>query len=131
MKEKLKSELHKRSQNTKRIDVDKTLKQEHKVKEKIKNVPAKFKKLIKQIKLFYELLKDYAKGNYTEIPWGTISVIVAALAYFLAPLDAIPDILPIVGFMDDAFLFMTAINFIQEDLKHYCIWKGWDPEEYF
>ena len=81
--------------------------------------------------LFLELVKDFAKGDYQEIPWGSLSVIIASLAYFLAPIDIIPDIFPAIGFFDDALFLTTAIKYVQEDLKHYCVWKGKDPEDYF
>ena len=128
---KLKKILKANSQKSKPEDVEKTLENEQKINEKAKKVPRKFTKMINQLKLFMELLKDYSKGDYREIPWGTVSVIVAAIAYFVAPIDLLPDILPMVGFLDDALLFTTAIGFIQDDLKHYCVWKGKDPEQYF
>lgn len=36
-------------------------------------------------------------------------IILAALAYFVLPIDAIPDIMPIIGFTDDAAVIATAI----------------------
>ena len=39
--------------------------------------------------------------------------LLAALAYFVAPIDALPDILPLVGFSDDAGVLMAAIAMVR------------------
>lgn len=36
------------------------------------------------------------------------AVLVAALAYFVIPMDALPDFLPVLGFTDDAALFWSV-----------------------
>lgn len=131
MKKKIQDKVNDNSKKVNEEDVKKTLENEHRIKEKIKSVPSQFKKLIAQVKLFLELVKDYANGSYRELPWGTLSVVIASIAYFLAPVDIIPDILPMVGFSDDALFFTFAIKFIQEDLKHYCTWKGKELNDYF
>lgn len=47
----------------------------------------------------------YAKG-----------VIAAALAYFLSPTDAIPDVIVGIGFMDDASVIATALTTVSAHL---------------
>jgi uncharacterized membrane protein YkvA (DUF1232 family) len=39
--------------------------------------------------------------------------LLAALAYFVAPIDVVPDILPLVGFGDDAGVLMAAITLVR------------------
>jgi uncharacterized membrane protein YkvA (DUF1232 family) len=36
-------------------------------------------------------------------------ILLGAIAYFVMPMDAIPDILPIIGFADDAAVLAAAI----------------------
>jgi uncharacterized membrane protein YkvA (DUF1232 family) len=38
--------------------------------------------------------------------------LLGALAYFVLPIDAIPDILPVVGFADDAAVLTAAIKLV-------------------
>ena len=40
------------------------------------------------------------------------AAIIGALAYFVLPFDAIPDMLPVVGFTDDAAVLATAIRLV-------------------
>lgn len=61
--------------------------------------------LIKQsLELFYAL-----NDQKTSLPVKTI--IIAALGYFISPIDAIPDIIPIAGYTDDlGVLTLAAAN---------------------
>jgi len=40
------------------------------------------------------------------------ATLVAAIAYFVLPVDAIPDVLPVIGFADDATVLTTAIKLV-------------------
>jgi uncharacterized membrane protein YkvA (DUF1232 family) len=47
---------------------------------------------------FLRLLRAYAKGEYSQIPWPSLVMIVGAVLYFLAPIDVIPDFLVGLGY---------------------------------
>lgn len=105
-------------------------------KEKIRSKSSKldlgrFRKLINQIRLAISLIKDFREKKYSEIPWRSIAMIAAAILYFVNPFDVIPDLLPVLGFTDDALLFASVFKSIQTDLEKYCKWKGLSPEKYF
>ena len=44
-------------------------------------------------------------------------ILLAALAYFVLPFDGIPDLLPFLGFTDDAAVIAIALGKIQMHLK--------------
>ena len=48
-------------------------------------------------------------------------ILLAALAYFVLPVDAIPDFLPVIGFTDDAAVFAIAFGLVSRSIKddHY------------
>ncbi|MBV6477267.1 MAG: hypothetical protein HGGPFJEG_00004 [Ignavibacteria bacterium] len=91
----------------------------------------KFKKFINKVRLSFSLIKDYKSRVYTDIPWRTIAMTAVSLLYFVNPFDMMPDLLPVLGFADDAILFASLFKSIQADLEKYCQWKGLNPEEYF
>lgn len=81
------------------------------------------------------LVNSYFRGEYTEIPVGVLTAIVGVLVYFVAPIDAIPDLLPFgVGLVDDAAVATGAMYLIRNDLDEYMAWRvsqGLDEEETF
>ena len=60
------------------------------------------------VKLAYEAVRDCLSGKRSDIPWSTIFWIAASLLYFISPLDLIPDPVPILGYTDDAAIFLHA-----------------------
>ena len=61
------------------------------------------------VKLAYAAIKDCIAGKRHDIPWSVVSWIVAALLYFISPLDLVPDVVPVVGYGDDAAIFLRAL----------------------
>ncbi len=86
---------------------------------------------------FWEKLSGYAKtagkevvskalllyyaGQEEKAPAWAKATIVAALGYFIAPLDAIVDITPAVGYADDLGVLVLALaavaSYINEDVQ--------------
>ena len=112
-------------------DVAGLLGRQQELSEKVTKVPGRLAKLVKQVGLLFEMVGDYWKGEYREIPYGTIAMVVVALVYFLSPIDLIPDAIPIIGYVDDALIVALTVQFIQDDLKDYCAFKGYDAVQYF
>lgn len=84
--------------------------------EKIKKYGKKagYKVVYAALLLFY-CLKD---GN---VPAWAKTVIIGSLAYFISPLDAVPDIVPVAGFTDDLGSLVAALGivavYINDDIK--------------
>lgn len=91
----------------------------------------KFFMLFKQVKLGFEMLKDYKKRNYRNVPWKAIAIITAAIVYFINPMDLVPDFMGLIGFTDDAIVLAFVFNSLRDELVKYCEWRGLNPEEYF
>lgn len=112
--------------------VDEVLGKEDEIKKKSGKLNLKkFSQLFRQLTLGLEMVKDFKAKAYTAIPWRSISIIIASILYFMNPFDVLPDVFPIIGFTDDAIVMATVFKSIQEDLRKYCLWKGYDPDKYF
>ena len=69
---------------------------------------------------FGDFLKDVCKGNY-KASWFTISMVVVGVLYILSPVDLIPDFIPGIGVIDDAFVIMVVYNAIKDEFEE---WKA-------
>jgi len=53
------------------------------------------------------------------IAWKTKTSVLAALGYFISPLDAIPDFTPGAGYMDDALVVAYVLHRLAGDVAAY------------
>ena len=69
------------------------------------------------------LIKAYALGQYREVPWKTILLIVAAVIYFVNPLDLVPDIIPLTGLTDDFAVLIWVYNSVSNEIEKFLEWE--------
>lgn len=48
-----------------------------------------------------------------EMPAWAQALVAAALAYFISPVDAVPDVIPFVGYGDDAVVLTSATSAVR------------------
>jgi uncharacterized membrane protein YkvA (DUF1232 family) len=70
---------------------------------------AKLKRVGRRIPFAEDLLAAYYCAADPATPKRVKLVLVGAIAYFLLPADAVPDLLPLLGFADDAAMLAAAI----------------------
>ncbi len=69
------------------------------------------------------LINSWIRGDYKEIPIGSIFAALAAVIYFVSPIDFIPDAIPFVGHLDDAAVAGLVLQMIKSDLAEYMEWR--------
>lgn len=74
------------------------------------------------------IVRSWIDGSYREIPWSSIVLAIAALIYFVMPIDFIPDWIVALGFVDDAAVVAWVITSIKEDLEAFIVWERANPE---
>jgi uncharacterized membrane protein YkvA (DUF1232 family) len=72
--------------------------------------------LANKVKIFIRMIKAYIEGEYREVPWKTMLIILAGLIYFVNPFDLIPDFLPGVGYIDDITIVLWVFKSVEEDI---------------
>ncbi len=70
------------------------------------------------------MLKRYSRKEYLDVPWQTIVMITAALIYFVSPIDAIADFLPMIGFTDDAAVILAIWAAVSGDVDRFLAWES-------
>ncbi len=79
----------------------------------------KLEKVGKKISFAKDLLALYRYLLDNTVGWQRKTVVAAALIYFIVPLDAIPDLAPLFGYMDDLGVIMATLKFLGHELIPY------------
>lgn len=82
------------------------------------------KSMLVSLTVFPRMLRAYARREFTEVPWQSMATLAGALAYFVMPMDAIPDWLPGAGLLDDAFVIELAALSIKKDVETFLTWEA-------
>lgn len=80
-------------------------------------------KLVDYVKLVIRMIKNSVNGHYQHLPWQTLVMMLAGIIYFLAPIDALPDFIPVAGLVDDATILLWLGKSFQDDLSKYKAWE--------
>lgn len=75
------------------------------------------------LSLFQALCVAWWRGEYRAISTQAFVSVVAALLYFLSPLDAIPDWLPGLGFIDDLAVLGWVMRRWSDELSAFRNWR--------
>jgi len=73
---------------------------------------------LENLKLLLRMAKAVWRGQF-KLSLKTYVMVVGALLYFLAPVDAIPDFVPLLGFLDDASVIAWVIKQIAQELEEF------------
>ena len=84
-------------------------------------IPDSLEGIWQDIKLLCSMISDTARGKY-RLPYRTIGAVAFTLLYLANPFDLIPDVIPLIGYIDDAFIVSLCMKFISTDLEQYRKW---------
>jgi uncharacterized membrane protein YkvA (DUF1232 family) len=76
-----------------------------------------------KLQLLLDFVQSWRKGEYREIPTRSVLMILAAILYFVAPIDMVPDFIIGFGIVDDAAVIGYTFKQIANDLEKYRLWK--------
>jgi uncharacterized membrane protein YkvA (DUF1232 family) len=78
---------------------------------------SKVKRVAAQIPFAEDLLTAYYCAFDRETPREVQAALIGALAYFVLPFDIIPDIIPVLGYTDDAAVLAAAIRMVAQHIR--------------
>jgi uncharacterized membrane protein YkvA (DUF1232 family) len=73
--------------------------------------------------LLLEMIKDIVTSKYKNISGKTKLLLIGTVLYVISPIDAIPDIIPFAGWIDDMGVISYTIGTLKEEIKKYKDWK--------
>lgn len=77
----------------------------------------KFRRFMGKVPFSDDLLAAYFCAFDEKTPRKVRGVLLAALAYFILPIDFVPDFIIGLGFSDDATVLMTAFGLVSQYVK--------------
>jgi uncharacterized membrane protein YkvA (DUF1232 family) len=69
------------------------------------------------------VVREYQRAEYRDVPEQNLRAIIATLLYFVSPFDVIPDWVPVLGHIDDAFVVSLALKTVRADLDAFMAWE--------
>ncbi len=75
------------------------------------------------MQVLFRLIGAAVSGKYHGIPTSTLLGGTAVLLYFLSPIDAIPDFIPVIGLLDDAALLAWFMTSIKDEMDRFGAWE--------
>lgn len=79
----------------------------------------KLEKVGKKISFAKDLIALYRYLIDNSVSWHRKTIVAGALIYFIVPIDAIPDLAPLVGYMDDLGVIAATLKFLGGELIPY------------
>lgn len=79
--------------------------------------------LVDRLKVMIRMIKAYVRGHYRQVKTTNILLIIAAILYFVMPLDMIPDFIPVSGYVDDFSIVLWVYNQLQQEIDQYLVWE--------
>lgn len=83
------------------------------------NLWAKVQRVGKKISFAKDIMALYSYMKDPLVSWHRKAIVVMGLVYFISPIDAIPDIAPLIGYLDDLGVITALIKFLGSELVPY------------
>ncbi|WP_278959608.1 YkvA family protein [Aquipseudomonas alcaligenes] len=90
---------------------------------------ARFARVRDDLNLLLGVCAAWWRGEYRAVGRQALLSVVAALLYFLAPLDMVPDWLPGAGLLDDLAVLAWVMRTWAAELDAYRAWREARPAE--
>lgn len=91
--------------------------------QRLKHRAGAFGEMRRALRLFAPMLADVIRGRYRPVPWPALGWMLAALAYLVSPLDLVPDVLLLLGLVDDLVIVGWLLTRVDRALADYRAWR--------
>jgi uncharacterized membrane protein YkvA (DUF1232 family) len=83
-----------------------------------------FERIWDDLQTALRLTRAWSRRDYRGVRRGSIVLVVAGLLYFLSPIDAIIDAIPVLGFLDDALVLGWVFSQVRFELEVFREWEN-------
>ncbi len=72
----------------------------------------------------FRMIRSRIRGDYPDMPWRALVAAIAAVVYFVNPFDVVPDVIPVIGYLDDAAVIAFVLRMLSGDLLRFREWES-------
>jgi uncharacterized membrane protein YkvA (DUF1232 family) len=83
------------------------------------NIWYKLEKVGKKISFAKDIMALFSYLQDSFVSWHRKAIVIAALIYFISPIDTIPDVAPLFGYLDDLGVITALLKFLGSELIPY------------
>jgi uncharacterized membrane protein YkvA (DUF1232 family) len=83
------------------------------------NLWYKLEKVGKKISFAKDIMALFSYLQDSFVSWHRKAIVIAALIYFISPIDTIPDVAPLFGYLDDLGVITALLKFLGSELIPY------------
>jgi uncharacterized membrane protein YkvA (DUF1232 family) len=83
------------------------------------NIWTKLEAVGKKISFAKDIMALVSYMRDPFVTWHRKAIVVGALIYFISPIDTIPDIAPLIGYLDDLGVITALLKFLGSELIPY------------
>ncbi|NWG29436.1 MAG: DUF1232 domain-containing protein [Ignavibacteriaceae bacterium] len=83
------------------------------------NLWGKLEKSGRRISFAKDILALYRYMKDPFVKWYRKVIVIAALIYFIIPIDTVPDLTPLFGYLDDLGVITATLKFLGKELMGY------------
>ena len=84
----------------------------------------KLRQMWDDVQVLVRLVRAWARGEYRDVSRSTIVMVLGALVYFVSPIDAILDTIPLIGYVDDAAVIAWVVSEVRVELDAFRSWEA-------
>jgi len=83
------------------------------------NLWEKLERVGKKISFTRDIKALFNYFRNSRVSWYRKAIVVGALIYFITPIDAVPDLTPLFGYLDDLGVITAVLKFLGSELIPY------------
>lgn len=92
--------------------------------EKARGVRGPLARVWDDLQAVVRLVRAWGQRKYRGVGAGTLVLLLAALMYFVSPIDAIVDAIPLLGLIDDAAVLAWVFGQVRAELDAFRTWEA-------
>ncbi len=75
-----------------------------------------------------QLFSAWRRNRYRDISFPTSVTMVVSLMYVIFPFDLLPDIIPLLGWIDDIAVLKLVTDSLRYEINKFRVWQRWIEE---